>query len=125
MAQFGVISSRVIQEEQRWDAGFHLILERLRPRVEVLQKAITVADAQARLSSLPLPHKRCLIKLARGGTDAVSDERIDRVIKEYPHLSLALIEEQRDQLSAEVKAEIGDLQAGLDALDGLTNPSGP
>jgi len=105
------------------DAGFHIILARLRPRLDELQETISTEDVKRRLAALPLRAKQCLVELSREGSSSASAEKINRVVAEYPHLALALIEERREELSAELEAEMRALQASLNAVATLTAPS--
>jgi len=105
------------------DAGFHIILDRLRPWLEDLKQAISIEDAKQRLAALPLQHKKCLLVLSRRSAATATPGTIDQVTKEYPHLSLALIKERRFEISSDLKAEMSALQRSLDAIAALTAPS--
>src|SRR3546814_19753421 len=79
----------------RWDAGFHIALDEVRDRVAVLKTMLTVQEARKRLAIFSLTDKKPLLVLARGTNRHLNSVTISKIVEEYPHLSIAIMEQKR------------------------------
>lgn len=119
MARFGIVSAAQLAREGRWDASFHLALNELEPRVEALRKSLSAEAAKALLAGLPLKYKAPLKEIARGERP-FNQAMADRVVNEYPHLSLALIEKHLGSAIATAEADVVQSRDVLDRLRALS-----
>src|SRR3546814_3820122 len=92
----------------RWDAGFHIARDEVRDRVAVLKTMLTVQEARKRLAKFSLTDKKPLLVLARGTNRHLNSVTISKIDEEYPHLSLAIME-QNLQRSEEHTSELQSL----------------
>lgn len=106
----------------RMDSQFHNALSSLRDRVDALKEGMTVEQAMELLARIPAIDKRCLQVLRRGESGLQRSER------EYPHLSVALVEanaaEGIQRITARIAEDAGALDAllSLDASDQVPRP---
>src|SRR3546814_7491792 len=100
----------------RWDAGFHIALDEVRDRVAVLKTMLTVQEARKRLAKFSLTDKKPLLVLARGTNRHLNSVTISKIVEEYPHLSLAITEQNLQPAIDRVRAKIEEDQAAHDAL---------
>ena len=103
---FAIIKSSVLARENRWDAGFHLALDEVKDRVEELRRLVSSEEAISKLSTIPLSAKAPLLVLMRGGNRLLSDVGVRRVAREYPHLSLAIMEKNLQPAIEKIRARI-------------------
>lgn len=110
-----IIKKSVLVSEDRMDAGFHIALSKVRHRVQELKTSISAEEARAKLDLIPLTDKAPLMLLSRG--DRILRERsIDACVQEYPHLSLAIMEENLAPAISRITQKIEDSQKALENL---------
>ncbi len=114
--------------EGRWDAQFHLFLQRHEKKAKELEGRIGSAEAVELLlddGAIPLEAKRALAPLVRGADDR--RESLERAIREYPHLALAAVLESApghlERLRRESLERARALGAGLRRLKALGAPA--
>lgn len=108
----------------RWDAGFHLTRQQHAARTAELEATVTAQDAIERLRDLPLKHLKAIEVLRRDkGRRPMDLAQARKVIAEYPHLSLAIVETARDQIHDDLEAQIKAIDDKRLRLHLLTNPS--
>jgi hypothetical protein len=118
----GVI--RFSETGDRWDAGFHLLRQEMEPRTRQLEETVSREDALARLDRVPLRFKQALLALGRGSSPRRLDTRsVDVIQREYPHLSLAVLESRRDESVSDLETEAARIRQAVEALDRLGDPS--
>src|SRR3546814_2210665 len=88
----------------RWDAGFHIALDEVRDRVAVLKTMLTVQEARKRLAKFSLTDKKPLLVLARGTNRHLNSVTISKIVEEYPHLSLAIMEQRSEEHPSELQS---------------------
>lgn len=103
----------------RWDAKFHMIKKRLGPRAEELaQDPAKTPEALAKaILSLPPSVWQYLMPLSRTNVDRMDRNAALRVVQEYPHLALALIEEHRHEIEGAAKLKIAKANEEIEILD--------
>jgi hypothetical protein len=116
-----IVKSSDLAREGRWDAGFHIALHEVRDRVDALKAILTAEEAIEKLEGVALADKAPLLVLARGNK-ALNSENMQRIVREYPHLSLALMEQNLEPAIARIRERLAtdaqqlehllDLQAG-------------
>lgn len=110
--QSGVISSKAIGQYNRMDARFHLAVKSVEESGDldrVKAKYPTDADVATVVGLLSSPTKlKAAEPLARGQT-----VRVDAVVKEYPHLFLAI--------ALKIARESGELQQANEEADAAVN----
>lgn len=117
MAQVAIVKSSDLSRENRWDAGFHIALSQLKTRVDELRDTYSADEAIAILDRVSFADKAPLRVLARtGSANAWSQSMLTSVVKEYPHLSLALVEVNLQSAIARVTEVIERNESYLDAL---------
>lgn len=122
--QVGVVKLSDLAREGRWDAGFHLTLQSVQERVTELRETVSKAEAIERLDALPLSAKASLAVLRRGQTArSMSESDAQTVTREYPHLSLALIEKNRDASIAKLLERIAKDEAAIEQLRTIGAPA--
>src|SRR3546814_13822514 len=77
---------------------------------------LTVQEARKRLAKFSLTDKKPLLVLARGTNRHLNSVTISKIVEEYPHLSLAIMEQNLQPAIDRVRAKIEEDQAALDAL---------
>lgn len=108
----------------RWDAGFHLTRQQHAARTAELEATISREDAIQRLRDLPLKHLKPIEPLRRdNGRHPMDMAQARKVIAEYPHLCLAIIEATRDQIHDDLEAQIKAIDDKRLRLHLLTSPS--
>ena len=111
------------QLEDRWDPGFHIIRKELEPRVAELEATIGAAEAYRRVMELPSAVKKPLLEIARGEFPRADEATYQRVAREYPLLSLALIEKHRARLTGKLRTEVAETESTILQLEELTAPT--
>lgn len=116
--RFAIVKSSVLSQENRWDAGFHITLHELRGRLEQLRASMSAERARELLDKIPLGKKRPLLVLGRGGHrgPVMGRETIDRIEKEYPHLSLAVMEPEFTRILDQAREDVLRYQRIADEL---------
>lgn len=106
----------------RMDAGFHVVRQSMAARVAEFEQAFDAAEAVRRVDALNPLDKKGLSVLARG-TARLDETAMARVTREYPHLALAIVENDamvsRSRAADALLAARRDLEA-LGALSDVT-----
>ena len=100
-----IIKFSDLVREDRWDAPFHIALNEVRSRVEELKNTLTADEAIDKLNGIALADKAPLLVLARGNK-ALNSDNMQRIVQEYPHLSLALMEENLEPAIARIRERL-------------------
>lgn len=116
-----IIKASELVAEGRWDAGFHIALSEVRDRVTTLKTMLTAQEALKRLAKFSLTDKKPLLVLARGTNRHLNSATITKIVEEYPHLSLAIMEQNLQPAIDRMRAKLEEDQAALDALLALQN----
>jgi hypothetical protein len=111
-----VISFSDLAKENRWDAGFHIALDEVRGRVDALKATVSADEAISRLAKFSLADKKPLLVLARGSNRHLNSQTITTIVNEYPHLSLAIMEQNLQPVIDKLRAQIEKNEASLDDL---------
>lgn len=114
--KIAVIKRSDLVREGRWDAGFHIAFQEVKERVAALRGALAPEEAIARLAILSLSDKQPLLVLARGTNRHLNSATIAKIVDEYPHLALAIIEKNLQPAIDRMRAKIETDQSCLDAL---------
>lgn len=99
----------------RWDAGFHVALQEVQTRVEDLRRTLSEDEVRRRLSLFSPAEKAPLHVLSRG-EGRLDRPAIGRIERDYPYLSLAIMERNLAPAMAKLRERIGRDQARLEAL---------
>jgi hypothetical protein len=121
MARFAVVQFSELGD--RWDAGFHITRGEHKARTAELVAAVTAEDCIARIAKLDFEDKKPLAVLMRGSQTYLTNEKLMHAAKQYPHLSLAILEATLPAMKARAQAEVVKAMAVLDAIDLLVEPS--
>lgn len=113
--RMAIIKYSDLAVSNRWDAGFHLSRLQVRDREDELRRTITADEARERLARIGISDKKCLLPLCRTTRD-LNSRNIEAVEKEYPHLALALIEQELSESIRRTQREIASKQAYLQML---------
>jgi hypothetical protein len=116
-----IVKASELVTQGRWDAGFHIALDEVRDRVAVLKTMLTHREAVSRLAKFSLTDKKPLLVLARGSNRHLNSATITKIVDEYPHLSLAIMERNLQPAIDRMRAKIEEDEAHLDALLALQN----
>lgn len=111
-----IIKSSELIREGRWDADFHIALDEVKERVAALKLNLSPEEARIRLSSIALSDKKPLLVLARGTNRHLNTATVDKIVDEYPHLSLAIMELNVQPAIEKMRVKIDEDQSYLDAL---------
>lgn len=111
-----VVSLSDLARENRWDAGFHIALDEVRNRVDALRATVSGDEAISRLTKFSLADKKPLLVLARGNNRHLNSQTIATIVNEYPHLSLAIMEQNLQPVIDKLRAQIEENEASLDDL---------
>jgi hypothetical protein len=111
----GYIKASTLMREKRWDVSFHLALERLKARVDELRDLMDADAAVGMLAGVALADKKPLSALMRG-VKTVNSQTVAEIEREYPHLSLALVEESLREAVDRIRAEIERSETTLEML---------
>lgn len=111
----GYIKASTLMREKRWDVSFHLALDRLKTRVDELRTLMDAEAAMRMLNGIALADKKPLAALMRG-VKTVNTQTAAEIEAEYPHLSLALVEESLQEAVERVRAEIERSEDALEML---------
>src|SRR3546814_5520382 len=82
---------------------------------------LTVQEARKRLAKFSLTDKKPLLVLARGTNRHLNSVTISKIVEEYPHLSLAIMEQNLQPAIDRVRAKIEEDQAALDRSEEHTS----
>ncbi len=125
MAQVAVVKASDLSRENRWDAGFHIALAKVRDRVEELKAKYTAEECREKLHALSFADKSPLRVLSRTGSiNTWSDRALTSVVKEYPHLSMAIMEQNLSTAIKRVNEVISRNEKYRDALLDLQSGAG-
>jgi hypothetical protein len=111
----GYIKASTLMREKRWDVSFHLALDRLKARIDELRTIMDAEAAMGMLAGIALADKKPLSALMRG-VKTVSTQTAADIEAEYPHLSLALVEESLQEAVGRIRAEIERSEEALEML---------
>lgn len=112
----------------RWDAGFHLIRVEHKKATEALKRRFPdPEEAETRVKrmaeSMATAELQVLGPLTRGSHGNPTREKLMAVIREYPHLSLAILmkkgREALESAKAEALQSLNRVEASLHELDTL------
>lgn len=118
--KIAIVKSSDLGKYNRMDAEFFIALEQVKARYLQLQQSMTAEEATAILHKMrPKDLAPCLV-LARG--TFVGKTKLEAVIREYPHLALALVEPTLETVVASINDEI---QRNKEYLELLTRISPP
>lgn len=106
----------------RMDAGFHVEAAHLRDRVAELRDAMTEDEAVERLSAFRHADLKPLECLMRGRMRAASGADVSRVVRDHPHLSLAIMERNVEPAIARLRERIASDSRALETLLDMTAP---
>lgn len=116
-------SSSDVMKYNRMDPAFHIALnsvkETMLPRVKA--KYPKEQDAIDALEKLDTSRLKAVLPLSRG--QAIGSQAIERAIKEYPHLSLALVlndSEGLENSKRELQKQIDQLKNQIQVIDELS-----
>ena len=136
--KIAIVKSSELQKHGRWDAGFHIAAQELAGRVDEITRTLApdassdedaqrLAGEKARLllGELRLEQKKPLLILSRGTNPKPDAATLDRVIGEYPVLSLALLDREMSRAVEEVRAQITEDEAYLERLLEITGTLSP
>lgn len=120
--RFTVVKSSELGD--RWDAQFHIALAEVRARYDHLRRTMTSEEAITKLNAIPNRDRMPLAVLFRGSRDRFDGAASDRVIREYPHLALAIMERNLEPAINRIRDESEKNEAALKALMDLARESG-
>lgn len=125
--KYAFVKASDLSREGRWDVAFHLVREELKPRVAELEATMTSEEAVALVRSFRLPDKAGLSVLLRGTrqSSALTRDEADRVAAEYPHLSLAIVEQGAAERAELLRTKIHEDQVALEQLEALSRRRPP
>ena len=114
----------VSEAGDRLDAGFHILRKQHEAATDILRArmdgAVAAEQAGLALRALPPEERRALLPLLRGGvTRAPSLEDYDRVIRDDPHLALAVLVSRREAGLEALSQDPDDIDRKMAALDEL------
>ena len=107
----------------RWDPGLHMVRKELEPRVAELERTIGAEEAYRRVMALPTALKKPLLEIARGELPRADAATYQRIAREYPLLSLALLEKRRLKITSELRDQVAEAQEQILQLEELTAPA--
>lgn len=119
MAQFGTVTFAQLGQENRMDAGFHLLLNEFRPRLEEMKRALSAEAARQMLAKLPLADKRPLLPLARGQKNTLTSTVIALIEREYPHLALAIMEKHLREVLDRARENIAQAESAMSEIQSI------
>lgn len=118
MTQQPRIMASDVMKYGRMDGAFHLARMRVADLTRHLEEEHTADQAAALLEGLDLESLKPLTPLLRSAQRA-DRESMGKVIREYPHIALALVQERIHDAIASKADEIGRHEASMDRLRAL------
>lgn len=125
-----IVTSSTVTHEKRMDAAFHRLANQYRERAAELAARIDIEQARALIRRAYEVHGSNAIEALaplRRGASQFNAQTLDPVLNEYPHLSLAIMEDRLPQINQErmdrlreAELSIASLNESLEAL----RPSG-
>lgn len=114
----------VSQAGDRLDAGFHILRKQHEAATGILRArmdgAVAAEHASLALRALPSGERLALAPLMRGSTPRIpSLEDYDRVIRDDPHLALAVLVSRREAGLEALSQDRDDIDRKMAALDEL------
>lgn len=116
-----IVSASALVSANRWDAGFHVINHEHGARAAELAATVGAEEAQARIARIPAHLLKFLAPLSRKNGRETTREAIDAITREYPHLSLALVESNMDSIRQSLSDEADALRRRIDDLGSLSD----
>lgn len=114
-----------LMEHDRMDAGFVIALVHLREATAKLRVRYTAEQAVALLDALPVQSKSAMSVLKRGSMPRpMTNVESHTLAVEYPHLALALVQQEAEQSIDRIRNEIARSSASLERLLELSSPDG-
>ena len=106
-----------INKHNRLDAGFYIALDCVREAYAAMCQRMTSDEALARLARIRTAHKQAVLVLSRHSLPYRNQEKsIQAACKEYPRLSLTLVEDAMSDAIKELKQAIDNDRDYLDLL---------
>lgn len=115
-----IVTASALVAANRMDAGFHIIQSEHGGRAAELAAAMTAEEARSRIGQVPAHLLGFLAPLSRRGAKSLDRDGIDAIAKEYPHLSLALIEANGPAMAKRLADDAQDLQRRINDLGSLS-----
>jgi hypothetical protein len=111
-----IVNSSELVKEKRWDAGFYFALDPVRARVQQLMELYPRIQTESgrttnpeildRLAKFKPTQKAVLLVLSRRHRPKCDADTFGAIEKEYPYVSLALLEASIDKIIDDIKQSI-------------------
>lgn len=106
-----------VMREARMDAPFHIALATLKGRIDELRTIYSDDEAVALIGAMPLHALTGMSVLSRGSMPrGLNRGSADELAREYPHLSLAIVEKDSEAAIARIRARIAQDENALALL---------
>lgn len=112
------IGSAQIAKYNRMDAGFHIAVNKIAPKVEALQGKITEKDALNKILALKTEDLECLDPLTTGNKKPSRAEYI-KAAETYPLIAYAMILETIEAIELNAKKEVAEAESYSSAVKGM------
>ena len=116
-----IVTASRLTAANRWDAGFHIAEAEHGRRAAELSGTVSAEEARARIARIPAHLLKFLAPLSRKNGRETTREAIEAIAKEYPHLSLALVESNMESIRQSLTDEAAVLQRRIDDLGALSD----
>jgi len=124
-ARYAIINSSELVKENRWDAGFHITKNELKDRLPELEARLTKDECWEILAKFSTSEKLPLMVLSRGSWSRPSEATMNAIAKEYPHLSIAVLEQHIAETKAKIEADLAETKAKLETATQVLTRSYP
>lgn len=115
-----VVKSSEVLGSGRWDARYHVLRKNFQARAEELAETIPAEVATERLLALTPTQLRSLLPLSRRTSPTPSEA--SRIVRDEPHLALAIVESVMAEVKSGLRARIDGLNDQVRAVDALFEP---
>lgn len=106
-----------VMREARMDAPFHIALATLKGRIEELRASHSDDEAVEIIREMPLHALSGMTVLSRGSMPrGLNRTSADELAREYPHLSLAIVEKDSEMAIARIRERIAQDERALQLL---------
>jgi hypothetical protein len=111
--------------EARMDAPFHIALASLKDRIGELRAIYSDDEAVALIGAMPLHALTGMSVLSRGSMPrGLNRDSVDELAREYPHLSLAIVQKDAEPTIARIRERIAQDEDALRLLIELGSRDG-
>jgi hypothetical protein len=124
--KIAIIRSSALQTAGRWDAGFHILQEKHKVRVDELKEQFSYQEAKAiaqkMFEAVPSKHRNLLYDLLRGNElKSPSFVTLEKAVSEYPFITISVFESEKDLIEATINDQIKDIEDSKAKLTSALN----